>query len=92
MIRNKPYILYGRTVRQEYINAKYLDHKFAHQTGKATVPGKLSEAVRSRDLLLLIQIYAEGAELMEPLPEAGKVRVAVFILFLNSIFTEVHNE
>ncbi|XP_036842765.1 arf-GAP with SH3 domain, ANK repeat and PH domain-containing protein 1 [Oncorhynchus mykiss] len=60
------------TVRQEYINAKYLDHKFAHQTGKA-VPGKLSEAVRSRDLLLLIQIYAEGAELMEPLPEAGKI-------------------
>uniref|UniRef100_A0A8C7NBG5 ArfGAP with SH3 domain, ankyrin repeat and PH domain 1a n=1 Tax=Oncorhynchus kisutch TaxID=8019 RepID=A0A8C7NBG5_ONCKI len=60
------------TVRKEYINAKYLDHKFAHQTGKATVPGKLSEAVRSRDLLLLIQIYAEGAELMEPLPEAGK--------------------
>ncbi|XP_029559784.1 arf-GAP with SH3 domain, ANK repeat and PH domain-containing protein 1a isoform X4 [Salmo trutta] len=62
------------TVRKEYINAKYVDHKFAHQTGKATVPGKLSEAVHSRDLLLLIQIYAEGAELMEPLPEAGKVR------------------
>uniref|UniRef100_A0A674B5X0 ArfGAP with SH3 domain, ankyrin repeat and PH domain 1a n=1 Tax=Salmo trutta TaxID=8032 RepID=A0A674B5X0_SALTR len=60
------------TVRKEYINAKYVDHKFAHQTGKATVPGKLSEAVHSRDLLLLIQIYAEGAELMEPLPEAGK--------------------
>ncbi|XP_038859582.1 arf-GAP with SH3 domain, ANK repeat and PH domain-containing protein 1a isoform X3 [Salvelinus namaycush] len=60
------------TVRKEYINAKYVDHKFALQTSKATVPGKLSEAVRSRDLLLLIQIYAEGAELMEPLPEAGK--------------------
>uniref|UniRef100_A0A4W5N1F9 ArfGAP with SH3 domain, ankyrin repeat and PH domain 1a n=1 Tax=Hucho hucho TaxID=62062 RepID=A0A4W5N1F9_9TELE len=60
------------TVRKEYINAKYVDHKFARRTGKATVPEKLSEAVRSRDLLLLIQIYAEGTELMEPLPEAGK--------------------
>ncbi|CAB1325681.1 unnamed protein product, partial [Coregonus sp. 'balchen'] len=70
--KKQPHILYGRTVRKEYINAKYVEHKFAHRTGKATVPGKLSEAVHSRDLLLLIQIYAEGRELMEPLPEAGK--------------------
>lgn len=33
----------------------------------------LYEAVRSHDLLALIQVYAEGVELMEPLAEAGQV-------------------
>ncbi|XP_062337632.1 arf-GAP with SH3 domain, ANK repeat and PH domain-containing protein 1a isoform X3 [Osmerus eperlanus] len=62
------------TVRKEYINAKYMDHKFARRTGVTATSrqGELYEAVRSRDLLSLVQLYAEGAELMEPLPEAGK--------------------
>lgn len=34
---------------------------------------ELFEAVQSRDLLALVQVYAEGVELMEPLPEAGPV-------------------
>lgn len=34
---------------------------------------ELLEAVQSRDLLSLIQVYAEGVELMEPLPELGQV-------------------
>ena len=34
---------------------------------------ELFEAVQSRDLLALIQVYAEGVELMEPLPEVGPV-------------------
>lgn len=34
---------------------------------------ELFEAVQTRDLLALIQVYAEGVELMEPLPEAGPV-------------------
>lgn len=34
---------------------------------------ELFEAVQSRDLLSLIQVYAEGVELMEPLPEVGQV-------------------
>lgn len=33
----------------------------------------LYDAVRSRDLLALIQVYAEGVELMEPLPDGGLV-------------------
>uniref|UniRef100_A0A8C5H3N8 ArfGAP with SH3 domain, ankyrin repeat and PH domain 1b n=1 Tax=Gouania willdenowi TaxID=441366 RepID=A0A8C5H3N8_GOUWI len=61
------------TVRKEFINAKYVDHKFARKTC-TSAPAKmieLFEAVQSRDLLSLIQVYAEGVELMEPLPEAG---------------------
>lgn len=31
------------------------------------------EAVRSRDLLSVIQLYAEGVELLQPLPDPTKV-------------------
>uniref|UniRef100_A0AAR2JSM2 ArfGAP with SH3 domain, ankyrin repeat and PH domain 1b n=1 Tax=Pygocentrus nattereri TaxID=42514 RepID=A0AAR2JSM2_PYGNA len=62
------------TIRKEFINAKYVDHKFARKTciSAAVKMSELYEAVRSRDLLALIQVYAEGVELMEPLPDAGQ--------------------
>uniref|UniRef100_A0A4W5LZN1 ArfGAP with SH3 domain, ankyrin repeat and PH domain 1 n=1 Tax=Hucho hucho TaxID=62062 RepID=A0A4W5LZN1_9TELE len=62
------------TVRKEFINAKYVDHKFARKTctSSAARSIELCEAVKSRDLLSLIQVYAEGVELMEPLPEGGQ--------------------
>ncbi|KAM3860579.1 arf-GAP with SH3 domain, ANK repeat and PH domain-containing protein 1 isoform 3-T3 [Diretmus argenteus] len=61
------------TARKEFINAKYVDHKFARKTctSAAAKMIELCEAVQSRDLLALVQVYAEGVELMEPLPEAG---------------------
>uniref|UniRef100_A0A3Q3VUN8 Uncharacterized protein n=1 Tax=Mola mola TaxID=94237 RepID=A0A3Q3VUN8_MOLML len=61
------------TMRKEFINAKYVDHKFARKTctSAAAKMIELFEAVQSRDLLALIQVYAEGVELMEPLPEVG---------------------
>ncbi|XP_061877356.1 arf-GAP with SH3 domain, ANK repeat and PH domain-containing protein 1 isoform X6 [Entelurus aequoreus] len=61
------------TVRKEFINGKYVDHKFARKTCSSAAAKmiELYEAVQSRDLLSLVQVYAEGVELMEPLPEAG---------------------
>uniref|UniRef100_A0A3P8X216 ArfGAP with SH3 domain, ankyrin repeat and PH domain 1 n=1 Tax=Cynoglossus semilaevis TaxID=244447 RepID=A0A3P8X216_CYNSE len=61
------------TVRKEFITAKYVDHKFARKTctSAAAKMIDLYEAVQNRDLLALIQVYAEGVELMEPLPEVG---------------------
>ncbi|XP_043960446.1 arf-GAP with SH3 domain, ANK repeat and PH domain-containing protein 1 isoform X5 [Gambusia affinis] len=61
------------TVRKEFINAKYVDHKYAKKTctSAAAKMIELFEAIQTRDLLALIQVYAEGVELMEPLPEAG---------------------
>uniref|UniRef100_A0A3B3TBV6 ArfGAP with SH3 domain, ankyrin repeat and PH domain 1 n=1 Tax=Paramormyrops kingsleyae TaxID=1676925 RepID=A0A3B3TBV6_9TELE len=63
-----------KTARKEFINAKYLDHKFVRKTcmSAAAKLKELLEAVKSRDLLALIQVYAEGVELMEPLPETGQ--------------------
>ncbi|XP_041101250.1 arf-GAP with SH3 domain, ANK repeat and PH domain-containing protein 1-like isoform X2 [Polyodon spathula] len=62
------------TARKEFINAKYVDHKFTRKTyiSEAAKLNELSDAVKSRDLLALIQVYAEGVELMEPLPETGQ--------------------
>ncbi|XP_024135841.1 arf-GAP with SH3 domain, ANK repeat and PH domain-containing protein 1 isoform X3 [Oryzias melastigma] len=61
------------TVRKEFITAKYVDHKYAKKTCTSASAKmiELFEAVQSRDLLALIQVYAEGVELMEPLPETG---------------------
>ncbi|KAG5841845.1 hypothetical protein ANANG_G00171290 [Anguilla anguilla] len=61
------------TVRKEFINAKYVDHKFARKNcvSAAAKMSELCDAVKSRHLLALVQVYAEGVELMEPLPETG---------------------
>ncbi|KAJ3596499.1 hypothetical protein NHX12_002906 [Muraenolepis orangiensis] len=61
-------------VRREYINAKYTEHRLTRRSAPVGV-GRVAEvydAVRSRDLLSLIRLYAEGAELLEPLPDPQK--------------------
>uniref|UniRef100_A0A8C2EY48 ArfGAP with SH3 domain, ankyrin repeat and PH domain 1a n=1 Tax=Cyprinus carpio TaxID=7962 RepID=A0A8C2EY48_CYPCA len=62
------------TERKEYINAKYMEHRFARRTATTATArqGDLYEAVRTRDLMALIQLYADGVELMDPFPEAGQ--------------------
>ncbi|VTJ64494.1 Hypothetical predicted protein [Marmota monax] len=62
------------TVRKEYITAKYVDHRFSRKTCSSSSAklSELLEAIKSRDLLALIQVYAEGVELMEPLLEPGQ--------------------
>ncbi|TRY97655.1 hypothetical protein DNTS_035474 [Danionella cerebrum] len=66
------------TERKEYINAKYVEHRFARGTATTATArqGDLYEAVRTRDLMALIQLYADGVELMDPFPEAGQLRSA----------------
>uniref|UniRef100_A0A8C4S1X1 ArfGAP with SH3 domain, ankyrin repeat and PH domain 1a n=1 Tax=Erpetoichthys calabaricus TaxID=27687 RepID=A0A8C4S1X1_ERPCA len=70
----KPTPTSDMTARKEFITAKYVDHKFARKTcmSAAAKMNELLDAVKSRDLLALIQVYAEGVELMEPLPETGE--------------------
>ncbi|XP_029970667.1 arf-GAP with SH3 domain, ANK repeat and PH domain-containing protein 1-like [Salarias fasciatus] len=62
------------TARKEFINAKYMDHRFARRTVSPGSSGldELNEAVHSRDLLSIVQLFAEGVELLQPLHEAGK--------------------
>uniref|UniRef100_A0A8C5BHG7 ArfGAP with SH3 domain, ankyrin repeat and PH domain 2a n=1 Tax=Gadus morhua TaxID=8049 RepID=A0A8C5BHG7_GADMO len=62
--------------RKDFITAKYTDKRFARrQPAGPSGPGgpaarlhTLSEAVKARDIFSLIQVYAEGLDLMEPIP------------------------
>lgn len=66
-----------RTIWKEYIIAKYVDHRFSRKTCSSSSAklSELLEAIRSRDLLALIQVYAERVELTEPLLEPGHLRL-----------------
>ncbi|XP_036119627.1 arf-GAP with SH3 domain, ANK repeat and PH domain-containing protein 1 isoform X9 [Molossus molossus] len=70
----KPTPASDMTARKEYITAKYVDHRFSRKTCSSSSAklNELLEAIRSKDLLALIQVYAEGVELMEPLLEPGQ--------------------
>ncbi|KAM9349484.1 arf-GAP with SH3 domain, ANK repeat and PH domain-containing protein 1a [Symphorus nematophorus] len=70
----KPTASSDMTVRKEFINAKYIDRKFVRRTVSTETSSvdEVYEAMQSRDLLSIIQLYAEGVELLQPLPEPGK--------------------
>ncbi|XP_044075493.1 arf-GAP with SH3 domain, ANK repeat and PH domain-containing protein 1a isoform X3 [Siniperca chuatsi] len=70
----KPTASSDMTARKEFINAKYIDRKFVRRTASTSTSRSddVYEVVRSRDVLSIIQLYAEGVELLQPLPEPGK--------------------
>lgn len=56
-----------RQTRKDFITAKYTEKRFVRRlsTDGESRLQRLYEAVRNRDILSLIQVYAEGADLME---------------------------
>uniref|UniRef100_A0A4W5M9I5 ArfGAP with SH3 domain, ankyrin repeat and PH domain 2b n=1 Tax=Hucho hucho TaxID=62062 RepID=A0A4W5M9I5_9TELE len=56
--------------RKDYITAKYTEKRFAQRkcADLASRLHLLCEAVKTRDILSLIQVYAEGVDLMETIP------------------------
>ncbi|KAI1897361.1 hypothetical protein AGOR_G00082520 [Albula goreensis] len=70
----KPSASSDMQTRKDYITAKYIEKRFA-QRKYPDGPSKLlalCEAVKSRDIFSLIQVYAEGVDLMEPIPLANE--------------------
>ncbi|XP_029283548.1 arf-GAP with SH3 domain, ANK repeat and PH domain-containing protein 1-like, partial [Cottoperca gobio] len=70
----KPTASSDMTARKEFINAKYMERKFVRRS-VSTASSRLREvyeAVRSRELLSIIQLYAEGGEQLQPIPEPAK--------------------
>lgn len=63
----KPVPSSDMSARKEYIVAKYVDRKFVRQ-GNGQDPQLVWEAIQSRDLLCLVQAFAEGWDLSKPLP------------------------
>uniref|UniRef100_A0A3B5MSA2 Uncharacterized protein n=1 Tax=Xiphophorus couchianus TaxID=32473 RepID=A0A3B5MSA2_9TELE len=65
---------FSRQMRKDYITAKYTEKRFALKFS-ADAESRLKamyEAVRKRDILSLIQVYAEGVDLMEAFPQADE--------------------
>uniref|UniRef100_A0A665W819 Arf-GAP with SH3 domain, ANK repeat and PH domain-containing protein 3 n=1 Tax=Echeneis naucrates TaxID=173247 RepID=A0A665W819_ECHNA len=58
----KPLPQSDMNARKEYIVAKYAERRYVLRREEAD-PGRLADAVRSRDLISLLQLYAEGADL-----------------------------
>ncbi|MCI4382762.1 hypothetical protein PGIGA_G00018490 [Pangasianodon gigas] len=59
--------------RKDFIIAKYTEKRFARKKSPDTASRlhTLCEAVKARDIFSLIQVYAEGVDLMEPIPLAN---------------------
>ncbi|XP_026196870.1 arf-GAP with SH3 domain, ANK repeat and PH domain-containing protein 2b isoform X2 [Anabas testudineus] len=57
--------------RKDYITAKYTEKRFAERLCDDAVSRMqaLYEAIRNRDILSLIQVFAEGVDLMEVVPQ-----------------------
>ncbi|KAK6307026.1 hypothetical protein J4Q44_G00221740 [Coregonus suidteri] len=60
-------------VRKDFITAKYTEKRFARRKcpDGASKLHTLCDAVKARDIFSLIQVYAEGVDLMEPIPLAN---------------------
>ncbi|KAK0140756.1 Arf-GAP with SH3 domain, ANK repeat and PH domain-containing protein 2 [Merluccius polli] len=60
--------------RKDYITAKYTEHRFVQKKSvdAAARLQALSEAVRTRHILSLIQVYAEGVDLSDTIPPANE--------------------
>ncbi|CAK6977120.1 arf-GAP with SH3 domain%2C ANK repeat and PH domain-containing protein 2b, partial [Scomber scombrus] len=61
-------------MRKDYITAKYTERRFAQRrcADAASRLKSLYEAVTSRNIVSLIQVYAEGADLMEAIPQPNE--------------------
>uniref|UniRef100_A0A8C4XTL4 Arf-GAP with SH3 domain, ANK repeat and PH domain-containing protein 3 n=1 Tax=Falco tinnunculus TaxID=100819 RepID=A0A8C4XTL4_FALTI len=62
----KPSASSDMAARKEYIVAKYMERRYVQKSGHDD-PHRLWEAIRARDLLALLQAFAEGHDLAKPL-------------------------
>ncbi|XP_068892209.1 arf-GAP with SH3 domain, ANK repeat and PH domain-containing protein 3 [Aphelocoma coerulescens] len=62
----KPLASSNMAARKEYIMAKYMERRYVQKSGRDN-PHSLWEAIRARDLLALLQAFAEGHDLTKPL-------------------------
>ncbi|XP_078069293.1 arf-GAP with SH3 domain, ANK repeat and PH domain-containing protein 2a isoform X2 [Mustelus asterias] len=59
--------------RKDYITAKYIERKYSRKkcTDNAAKLSCLCDAIKSRDIFALIQVYADGVDLTDPIPLAN---------------------
>ncbi|XP_041043949.1 arf-GAP with SH3 domain, ANK repeat and PH domain-containing protein 2a [Carcharodon carcharias] len=59
--------------RKDYITAKYIERKYSRKKciDNAAKLSCLCDAIKSRDIFALIQVYADGVDLTDPIPLAN---------------------
>lgn len=64
----------GRRSRKDFITAKYTEKRFAQRrrTDPTAKLRSLYDAVKSRDIFSLLQVYADGVDLTETFPMANE--------------------
>lgn len=69
-------------MRKDFILSKYMEWQFAQRSGGSpeTKRKYLQDAVRSRDVFILLQLYAERMDFSLPLPCPLQVSKHVFTL------------
>uniref|UniRef100_A0A3B1ISX6 Un-named sa1614 n=1 Tax=Astyanax mexicanus TaxID=7994 RepID=A0A3B1ISX6_ASTMX len=81
-------------IRKDFILAKYLECQFAQRRGGSadTLRRRLQEAVHSRDVYSLVQLYAEKMDLSLPLPSPlqEKRETALHLAVLLADRTSLH--
>ncbi|KAL5013645.1 hypothetical protein ScPMuIL_007915, partial [Solemya velum] len=67
--------------RREYIKAKYEQHRYAiiTCTDKEELKQDLKQAVLSRDIFAMLQVHAEGLDLMSVLPDVSNEETALHL-------------
>lgn len=64
---------FGRSTRRDYIVAKYVEHRFARRS--TPEPQRLRTAICNRDLLSVLEAFANGQDFGQLLPgPEGQVR------------------
>uniref|UniRef100_A0A8B9BJM9 ArfGAP with SH3 domain, ankyrin repeat and PH domain 3 n=1 Tax=Anser brachyrhynchus TaxID=132585 RepID=A0A8B9BJM9_9AVES len=67
------------SARKEYIVAKYMERRYVQRGGRDE-PHRLWDAIRTRDLLALLQAFAEGHDLAKPL-DAGELALHMAVRY-----------
>uniref|UniRef100_A0A4W3HSS4 ArfGAP with SH3 domain, ankyrin repeat and PH domain 2a n=1 Tax=Callorhinchus milii TaxID=7868 RepID=A0A4W3HSS4_CALMI len=69
----KPIPTSDMIARKDYITAKYIERKYSRKKclDNAAKLSCLCDAIKSRDIFALIQVYADGVDLIEPIPLAN---------------------
>ncbi|XP_066494679.1 arf-GAP with SH3 domain, ANK repeat and PH domain-containing protein 3 [Tiliqua scincoides] len=83
----KPSSSSDMNARKEFIMAKYMERKYVRKAER-NEPSCLWEAIRSRDLLALLQAFAEGHDFSKPLAspegqEQGELALHLAVRFAN---------
>ncbi|XP_036387428.1 arf-GAP with SH3 domain, ANK repeat and PH domain-containing protein 2 [Megalops cyprinoides] len=90
----KPSAESDMSVRKDFILCKYMECQFARRSGSsaATLRRNLQEAIRSRDIFALLQLYAERMDLGQPLPNPlqDKGETALHLAVLLADRTSLH--